>query len=97
MKRWFPKSAFGQTALLIGFLLLINQLVSYTLVAKHYVEPSFRQITTLLAKQVKLVFMNMPEQGREQLPTDEILTEQFKEVTGLRVYPAYLASRYWLR
>lgn len=96
MKRWFPKSAFGQTALLIGFLLLINQLVSYTLVAKHYVEPSFRQITTLLAKQVKLVFMNMPEQGREQLPTDEILTEQFKEVTGLRVYPAYLASRFGL-
>lgn len=96
MKRWFPKSAFGQTALLIGFLLLINQLVSYTLVAKHYVEPSFRQITTLLAKQVKLVFMNMPEQGREQLPTDEILTEQFKAVTGLRVYPAYLASRYGL-
>ncbi|MCG7533053.1 two-component system sensor histidine kinase EnvZ [Psychrobium sp. MM17-31] len=96
MKRWFPKSAFGQTALLIGFLLLINQVVSYTIVTKHYVEPSLRQITNLLAKQVKLVFMNMPEQGREQLPTDEILTEQFKEVTGLRVYPAYLASRYGL-
>lgn len=96
MRRWFPKSAFGQTALLIGFLLLINQLVSYFLVGKHVVEPSFRQINTLLAKQVKLVFMNMPDQGREQLPTDEILTEQFKEVTGLRVYPAYLASRYGL-
>lgn len=96
MKRWFPKSAFGQTALLIGFLLLINQLVSYMLVVKHVVEPSFKQINTLLAKQVKLVFMNMPEQGREQLPTDEILTEQFKEVTGLRVYPAYLASKYGL-
>lgn len=96
MKRWFPKSAFGQTALLIGFLLLINQLVSYALVVKHVVEPSFKQINTLLAKQVKLVFMNMPEQGREQLPTDEILTEQFKEATGLRVYPAYLASKYGL-
>jgi len=96
MRRWFPKSAFGQTALLIGFLLLINQLVSYALVVKHVVEPSFRQINTLLAKQVKLVFMNMPEQGREQLPIDEILTEQFKEATGLRVYPAYLAPKYGL-
>jgi two-component system osmolarity sensor histidine kinase EnvZ len=96
MRRWFPKSAFGQTALLIGFLLLINQLVSYALVVKHVVEPSFKQINMLLAKQVKLVFMNMPEQGREQLPIDEILTDQFKEATGLRVYPAYLAPKYGL-
>jgi len=96
MKRLIPKGAFGQTALLIGFLLLINQLVSYALVVKHVVEPSFKQINVLLAKQVKLVFMNISEQGREQLPTDEILTEQFKELTGLRVYPAYLAPKYGL-
>ncbi|MDP2562609.1 two-component system sensor histidine kinase EnvZ [Psychrobium sp. 1_MG-2023] len=94
--KWFPKSAFGQTALLIGFLLLINQLVSYVTVAKHVVEPSFMQINTLLAKQVKLVFMNVPDLGREQLPTDEVLSEQFQEVTGLRVYPAYLAPKFGL-
>ena len=96
MSHWFPRSAFGQTALLIGFLLLINQLVSYVIVVKHVVEPNFRQINTLLAKQVKLVFMNVPDQGREQLPTDEILSEKFQEVTGLRVYPAYLAPKFGL-
>ena len=96
IRRLFPKSAFGQTALLIGFLLLINQLVSYALVVRHVVEPSFKQLNILLAKQVKLVFMNVPEQGREQLPIDEILSEQFKELTGLRVYPAYLAHKHGL-
>ncbi len=96
MKRLLPRSAFGQMALLICVLLLINQSVSYFTVVKHVVEPSFRQINTLLAKQIKLVFMNVADDGREQLPTDELLSEQFQEVTGLRVYPAYLAPKFGL-
>jgi len=96
MKKLLPKSAFGQMALLICVLLLINQTVSYVTVVKHVVEPSFRQINTLLAKQIKLVFMNVADDGREQLPTDELLSEQFQEVTGLRVYPAYLAPKFGL-
>ena len=83
-------------ALLICILLLINQTVSYVTVVTHVVEPSMRQINTLLAKQIKLVFMNVDDEGREQLPTDELLSEQFQEVTGLRVYPAYLAPRFGL-
>lgn len=96
MKRLVPSSAFGQMALLICILLLINQTVSYVTVVTHVVEPSMRQINTLLAKQIKLVFMNVDDEGREQLPTDELLSEQFQEVTGLRVYPAYLAPRFGL-
>jgi len=96
MKRLVPRSAFGQMALLICVLLLINQTVSYITVVKHVVEPSFRQINTLLAKQIKLVFMNVADDGREALPTDELLSEQFQEVTGLRVYPAYLAPKFGL-
>jgi len=96
MKRLLPRSAFGQMALLICVLLLINQTVSYITVAKHVVEPSSRQINMLLAKQIKLVFMNVDDDARETLPTDELLSEQFQEVTGLRVYPAYLAPKFGL-
>ena len=92
MKRWFPRSAFGQTALLMGFLLLLNQLVSYVTVARYVVDPSFKQINQLLAKQIKLVFLSLPDQGREQLPLYETISDQFKEVTGLEIYSIEQAS-----
>ena len=92
MQRWFPRSAFGQTALLMGFLLLLNQLVSYVTVARYVVDPSFKQINQLLAKQIKLVFLSLPDQGREQLPLYETISDQFKEVTGLEIYSIEQAS-----
>lgn len=92
MKKWLPRSAFGQTALLMGFLLLLNQLVSYVTVARYVVDPSFKQINQLLAKQIKLVFLTLPEQGREQLPVYEIISERFKQVTGLEIYSLLQAS-----
>ncbi len=92
MKRWLPRSAFGQTALLMGFLLLLNQLVSYVTVARYVVDPSFKQINQLLAKQIKLVFLSLPDQGREQLPLYETISDQFKEVTGLEIYSIEQAS-----
>ena len=91
-----PRSSFGQTALLIGFLLLVNQLVSYITVARYVVDPSFQQINQLLAKQVKLVFINGPAEGREQLLISEELSERFQELTGVEVYPGYLARRHGL-
>lgn len=96
MKSWLPRSAFGQTALLMGFLLLLNQLVSYVTVARYVVDPSFKQINQLLAKQIKLVFMTLPEQGREQLPVYETISEQFKEVTGLEIYSSRQAPKHGL-
>lgn len=53
--RLFPKSAFGQTVFLIGFLLLINQLVSYFSVAFYVIKPSTQQISHLISKQVRLL------------------------------------------
>lgn len=53
-----PKSAFGQTVLLIGVLLLINQIVSYISVTYYFIQPSYQQINSLLATQVKSVLAN---------------------------------------
>ena len=93
MKRWLPRSAFGQTALLMAFLLMLNQLVSYVTVVRYVVDPSFKQINQLLAKQIKLVFLSIPDQGREQLPLYDAVSDQFKQVTGLEIYSAAQAAR----
>lgn len=52
-----PRSAFGQTVFLIGFILLLNQIVSYYSVVSYIIEPSYQQINNLLAKQVKVLFI----------------------------------------
>ncbi|QJR80803.1 two-component system sensor histidine kinase EnvZ [Alteromonas pelagimontana] len=51
--RLLPKSAFGQTVLLIGLLLLINQVVSYLSVTYYFIRPTSQQINSLLATQVQ--------------------------------------------
>lgn len=56
--RILPQSAFGQTVLLIGVLLLINQVVSYLSVTYYFIQPSYQQINSLLATQVKSVLAN---------------------------------------
>ncbi len=53
--RLVPQSAFGQTVMLIGVLLLINQVVSYLSVTYYFIQPSYQQINSLLATQVKSV------------------------------------------
>ncbi|GAA6183951.1 MULTISPECIES: two-component system sensor histidine kinase EnvZ [Alteromonadaceae] len=55
--RIFPKSAFGQTVLLIGVLLLINQVVSYLSVTYYFIRPNYQQINSLIAKQINMVFL----------------------------------------
>ncbi len=50
--RLLPRSAFGQTVLLIGVLLLINQVVSYLSVTYYFIKPSYQQINSLIATQV---------------------------------------------
>lgn len=78
-----PRSAFGKTVFLIGFLLLINQLVSYFLVAVYVIQPSLQQINHLIAKQIKVVFIDVGKPG-ERLPTELIV--KFREATGIEVY-----------
>ncbi len=52
-----PKSAFGQTVLLIGILLLINQVVSYLSVTYYFIRPNYQQINSLIATQINMVFL----------------------------------------
>lgn len=52
-RRWLPQSAFGQTVMLIGVLLLINQLVSYLSVTHYFIRPSYQQMSSLIATQVR--------------------------------------------
>ncbi len=81
--RLLPRSAFGQTVFLIGFLLLINQLVSYVSVALYFIKPTTQQINHLIAKQIKVVFLDAGQ--NTPLLSDE-LTRRFSEATGIEVY-----------
>lgn len=75
-----PQSAFGQTVLLIGVLLLINQLVSYVSVTYFYIGPSVKQINNLLATQIKVLFLDgMDHQDPE-------FHRRFFDATGIRVF-----------
>jgi two-component system, OmpR family, osmolarity sensor histidine kinase EnvZ len=78
--RVLPKSAFGQTVLLIGMLLLINQFVSYLSVTYYFIRPSYQQINNLLATQIKLVFIE------DRNHFDPELNRRFYAATGIRVF-----------
>ncbi|WJG09289.1 two-component system sensor histidine kinase EnvZ [Aliiglaciecola sp. LCG003] len=56
--KMLPKSAFGQTVLLIGILLLINQVVSYLSVTYYFIRPNYQQINSLIANQINMVFLD---------------------------------------
>lgn len=92
MIRWLPKSAFGQTVLLIGSLLLLNQVVSYLTVAFYVIKPSYEQISYLIGNQIKLVFID--NEAREELP--EEVAERFFNATGIEIYSFESASQHGL-
>lgn len=81
--RVLPRSAFGKTVFLIGFLLLINQLVSYFLVAVYVIQPFLQQTNHLIAKQIKVVFIDV---GHQDMVLSQQLTERFQQATGIEVY-----------
>ena len=66
-QRLLPRSAFSQTVMLIGCLLLINQLVSYLTVTVYFIKPSYQQINQLIARQINLLFADGVDIGREHL------------------------------
>lgn len=88
--RILPRSAFGKTVFLIGFLLLINQLVSYFLVAVYVIQPTLQQTNHLIAKQIKVVFIDVG--GEDQLLSQE-LTNKFQQATGIDVLTEAQALR----
>ena len=76
-----PRSAFGQTVLLIGFLLFINQVVSYISFALYVIEPNQQQINQLLAKQIRVVFIDLNDASLSPK-----MAEAFHHETGIGVY-----------
>jgi len=76
-----PRSAFGQTILLIGVLLLINQVVSLVGIMVYAIQPNSDQINQLLAKQVRVVFIDIkePALGSE-------MAKAFHRETGIGIY-----------
>ena len=78
--RFLPKSAFGQTVLLISILLFINQVVSLVSVTFYFVSPNVQQINNLLATQIKLAFVEEVDRLNPQLKP------QFDQVAGMHIY-----------
>mgnify|MGYP003643501185 FL=1 len=78
--KFLPKSAFGQTVLLIGILLFINQVVSLVSVTFYFVSPNVQQINNLLATQIKLAFVEDIDTHTPQLDP------RFYQAAGMQVY-----------
>ena len=76
-----PRSAFGQTVFLIGFLLFINQIVSYASFAHYVFEPHQQQINQLLAKQLRVVFIDI-----DDATLSPKMAKAFHQETGIGVY-----------
>ena len=86
-----PRSAFGQTVLLIGFLLFINQIVSYVSFAIYVFDPHQQQINQLLAKQVRVVFIDI-----DDVKLSPKMAKAFHNETGIGVYREVDAVKFGL-
>lgn len=80
--RIFPRSAFGQTVFLIGFLLLINQLVSYFSVAFYVIKPSTQQISHLISRQVNLLLPATTLRAEEQA----LISKHVQQITDSQLF-----------
>ena len=76
-----PRSAFGQTVFLIGVLLFINQIVAYASFSHYVFEPHQQQINQLLAKQVRVVFIDIEDESLSPK-----MAKDFHQITGIGVY-----------
>jgi two-component system osmolarity sensor histidine kinase EnvZ len=88
--RVLPRSAFGQTVLLVGILLFINQVFSYMTVMVYVVRPNYQQTIHLLAKQVKVLFLNVDLKDPELTAQ---LGRSFVDATGIVVYSSDEAKK----
>ncbi|WP_299010655.1 two-component system sensor histidine kinase EnvZ [uncultured Shewanella sp.] len=85
-QRFIPHSSFSQTVVLIGCLLLTNQIVSYISVAIYFIKPSYQQINQLIARQIKLLFIDGVEVGREHLSMVDALNAKVRNDDGIKIY-----------
>ena len=79
--RILPRSAFGQTILLFGVLLLINQAVSFVSIMSYIFQPNAQQVNELLAKQVRVVFIDVKDPR-----LSPAMAKAFQLETGIGVY-----------
>lgn len=86
LAKLIPKSTFGQTALLIGALLFINQLVSYLSVTHYFISPSLARINSLISNQVSTFFL----QDLESLDLQK--RKQLKQQTGIEFHDRLSAT-----
>jgi two-component system osmolarity sensor histidine kinase EnvZ len=87
-----PRSAFGQTVLLIGVLLLINQVVSFISMSIYIIQPNAQQVNQLLAKQVRVVFIDIDDEA-----LSPAMGEAFQRETGIGVYREAAAMKLGLQ
>ncbi len=78
----FPRSTFGRIAVMIGFLLLINQMVYYVTVGMYVVDPLIKQTMHLVAMQVKVHFLN--RDGSVQI--DPLVSKRYIDATHIETY-----------
>lgn len=86
-----PRSAFGQTFLLIGCLLFVNQIFSYISFAIYVFNPHQQQINQLLAKQIRVVFIDIDD---AKISTK--MAKAFHNETGIGVYREVDAIKFGL-
>lgn len=69
MWRWLPRTAFARTIALIAVVLVINQAVSYLMIAVYVVKPGVQQIVYLIGGnlQTRALFEQLESPQREQL------------------------------
>ncbi|GLS83484.1 two-component system sensor histidine kinase EnvZ [Paraferrimonas haliotis] len=77
LRKLLPRSAFGQLALLIGSVLLINQLVSYVTVAVYVIKPTTLQLNELMGRQINQLFVD----GLEFAPDRPTVVEALRAKT----------------
>ncbi|MBA6328816.1 two-component system sensor histidine kinase EnvZ [Colwellia sp. MB02u-6] len=86
------RSAFGQTVLLIGVLLFINQVVSFISMSIYIIQPNTQLVNQLLAKQVRVVFIDIADEA-----ISPAMGEAFQRETGIGVYREAAAMKLGLQ
>jgi two-component system, OmpR family, osmolarity sensor histidine kinase EnvZ len=75
-----PKSAFGRISLLIGVLLMVNQIVTYISVSVFTVRPQFQPVIHLVSKQIQGYAFQVKN------VRDPKIVNRYKKAIGLSVF-----------
>lgn len=67
LNKCLPRSAFSQIFLLIAFLLLISQLITYVSVVFYLIKPSYLQINQLIGQHVNTLLYKLDETSPAQI------------------------------